>query len=206
MGFIVLPFMLFNSRKRVQTQISRISQYSRKLISSRRIDDNDSIRKNISNLIQEIKDNISKSNKAKKISIKYGEKVLLVHATTGLFMSVEPRVRERLTLGQWRQTFKPFRLTATTTPNVNCLFEFVPVDSHRHGHSIKLDQPCRLAYIHERPVEKQFVMEAECNTSQAIMIAEEPKGSIRMTSPFLPANFPAWLAPMHGAAVLIFNK
>ena len=102
MGFIVLPFMLFNSRKRVQTQISRISQYSRKLISSRRIDDNDSIRKNISNLIQEIKDNISKSNKAKKISIKYGEKVLLVHATTGLFMSVEPRVRERLTLGQWR--------------------------------------------------------------------------------------------------------
>ena len=39
MVFQIVPFMLFNSRKRVEQQIERITKYTMKMISSRRIDD-----------------------------------------------------------------------------------------------------------------------------------------------------------------------
>ena len=129
-------------------------------ISSRRIDDQDSIKKNIKNLKHEIESNIQRVKSASQQTVKYGEKVMLVHFTSGLFLRVDSREKEKLSVNELVQSFKPFKLTVTHYPDSQCLFEFVPVYRHKMGHSIKLDQPCRLGYVHERPVEKEYLLDA----------------------------------------------
>ena len=89
--FCLLPVMVFNSRKRVETQVSRIQEFLKQMISSRRIDDEDSIERNVAQLMSEIHDNIAKLAHSQKTNIKYGDKLMIVHISSGLFLKVEPR-------------------------------------------------------------------------------------------------------------------
>ncbi len=43
-------------------------------------------------------DNIQRTRSFQKMHVKYGEKVMLVHATTGLFLRVESREKEKLSV------------------------------------------------------------------------------------------------------------
>lgn len=45
---------------------------------------------------------------------------------------------------------------------------------------MRQDQPLRLAYKHENPIERLFLLEGEYGDLDSLMLSEEPKGSMRL--------------------------
>ncbi len=89
--FLIIPFMMFNSRKRIELQIERIRKFLKQMISSWRIDDEEAIRRNIAAIFTEVHDNVEKLNEAEAMHVKYGDRVMIAHMASGMFLKVEPR-------------------------------------------------------------------------------------------------------------------
>lgn len=62
--------------------------------------------------------------------------------------------------------------------------------------------------MHERPVEKEYVLDAEFGHQEAIMFSEEACGSLRLSQPLpqLMKQLPSSIRSFHGSTLLILNK
>lgn len=47
---------------------------------------------------------------------------MIVHLASGLFLKIEPRFKDKLTMKSLVERFKPFRLTVTGNPDASSVF------------------------------------------------------------------------------------
>lgn len=47
---------------------------------------------------------------------------MIVHIASGLFLKVEPRARDKLSMRSLEERFKPFKLTVTNNPDASSVF------------------------------------------------------------------------------------